>query len=86
MAKPVELLPTAFNWLKRKPFLSEEVIIGIVRFYPTSERKYSDRDHFTVEFNRRKNKKIVRVTIFVHETPSVYYVYKMHSTGFKRHK
>lgn len=79
MTKPVLISPTAYRWLQRHRFLSEEVIIGIVLNCPTSERKYSDDNRFQIIFKRRKNGKFVKITLWVHENKDSLYVGKLHS-------
>jgi len=80
MRKPVELGPTAYRWLLRHPFMSEDVIISVIQGFPVEARKYTDKDHFEISFRRKKNKKHVKVTIWVHETTFKYKVYKAHSS------
>jgi len=80
MRKIVELGPTAYRWLLRHPFMTEDAIIGAVQDFPIHERKYTDKENFELSFNRKKNKKYVKITIWVHETSAKYTVYKMHSS------
>jgi len=80
MRKTVELGPTAYRWILGHPFMSEDVVIGVVIEFPTSKREYIDEDHFKITFRRKKNKKSVNVTIWIQETTSTYFVYKMHSS------
>jgi len=56
MRKTVELGPTAYRWILRHPFMSEDVVIGVVLYFPTGEREYIDEDHFKITFRRKKNK------------------------------
>ncbi len=80
MRKTVALGPSAYGWLLRHPFMSEDVIIGIIQDFPINVREYIDGDNFKISFRRKKNKKFVNVIIWVRETPLEYFVYKMHST------
>jgi len=80
MRKTVELGPTAYRWILRHPFMSEDVVVGVVLHFPTTERESINEDHFKITFRRKKNRKSVNVTIWVEETPVRYFVYKMHST------
>jgi len=82
MRKTVELGSTAYQWMTRHRFISETVIISVIQDYPTSSREYIDKNHFTISFKRKKNKKFVKVTIWVEEKPSTYFVYKIHSERF----
>jgi len=75
--KSVVLGRRAFEWLLRHRFMSEDVIIGIVKYHPT--RHYSDEQHFEIEFKRKKDHKLVLVKIFVEETSEKLFVYKIHS-------
>jgi hypothetical protein len=79
MTKAVQLSPTAHEWLRRHQFLSEEVILSVVLHCPTNERKYTDSNHFQIDFRRRKDGGFVKITIWVHDRATEYYVGKMHS-------
>jgi len=79
MRKPVELSPSAYRWILRHPFISEDVIIGIVQDAPSNVREYISEDYFKISFNRKKNRKLVKVIVWVQETSSRYFAYKMHS-------
>ena len=80
MSKTIELSPSAYSWLLRHPFMREDVIISVIQDFPITVREYINGDHFKLSFNRKKNKKFVKVTIWVHETPTRCFVYKLHST------
>jgi len=80
MRKTVELGPSAYRWILRHPFMSEDVVVGVVLEFPTSKREYINKDNFKIIFRRKKNKKSVNVTIWIQENPSTYFVYKMHSS------
>lgn len=84
MTKRVRLGRKAFDWLRRKLFLPEQVIVDNVKFLPPNKRKYIDHNHFTVDFNRKTNKKVLKITVYVEETSTEYFVYKMHSEGLRR--
>jgi len=79
MRKTIELGPSAYRWLLRHRFMTEDVIISVIQDFPIIVREYINDDHFTLSFNRKKNKKFVKVIIWVHETLTKYYVYKLHS-------
>jgi hypothetical protein len=79
MTKRVEIGPTAYRWLLRHHFVSEEAVIGIVLHCPINERKYLDDDKFQVTFKRRKDSKFVNVTLWVQERQTTFYVGKIHS-------
>jgi hypothetical protein len=79
MIKAVEIGPTAYRWLLRHRFASEEVIIGVVLHCPANERKYLDDSNFLIVFKRRKNSKFVKITLWVQERQTTFYVGKMHS-------
>lgn len=79
MTKAVLISPTAYRWLQRHRFVSEEVIIGIVLHCPISERKYSDDNRFQIVFKRRKNSKFVNITLWVEEKENTFFVGKIHS-------
>ena len=79
MTKAVLISPTAYRWLQRHRFVSEEVIIGIVLHCPTSERKYSDDNRFQIVFKRRKNSKFVNITLWMEEKENAFFVGKIHS-------
>ncbi len=79
MTKTVEMSPTAYRWLLRHPFVSEEVIIGMVLHCPVNERKNSKDDKFQVTFKRRRNSKFVNVTLWVQERQTTFFVGKIHS-------
>ena len=77
MGKSVVLSKRAYEWLLRHRFMSEEVIIGIVKNYPF--RNYRNGQHFVITFGRKKNHGLVSVTISVRETSEELLVYKIHS-------
>jgi hypothetical protein len=79
MKKPVLMSLTAYQWLQRHRFISEEVIIGIVLYTPRVECRYIDDQHYQLVFKRRKNGKFVEITIWVHERQDSLYVGKLHS-------
>jgi len=79
MTKAVLISPAAYRWLQRHRFVSEEVIIGIILNCPTSDRKYTDDNSFQITFKRRKNGKLVNITLWVHERQDSFYVGKIHS-------
>ncbi len=79
MTKPVLISSTAYRWLQRHHFISEEVIIGIVLHCPTSERKHSEDNSYQIAFKRRKNGKLVKITVWVNESKESFYVGKLHS-------
>lgn len=79
MTKQVLISPASYRWLQRHRFIAEEAIIGIILNCPTSERKYSGDDRFQIIFKRRKNGKIVKITIWIDERKDSFYVGKMHS-------
>ncbi len=79
MTKAVLMSPTAYRWLQRHPFVSEEAIIGIILNCPTRERKYFDDERFQITFKRRKNGKFVNITLWIHERQDSFYIGKMHS-------
>jgi len=79
MTKAVLISPAAYRWLQRHRFVSEEALIGIVLHCPTSERKYSDDNRFQIVFKRRKNGKLVKITLWVEERKDLFYVGKLHS-------
>jgi len=80
MRKTVELGPTAYRWLLRHRFMREDIILSVIQDFPIAIREYMDDDHFKLSFNRKKNKEFVKIIIWVHETPTKYFVYKLHST------
>ena len=79
MRKAVELGPTAYLWLTRHRFVSGPVIVSVVQNSPTASRKYVDDDHFTISFRRKKNRRLVEITVWVEERTLTYFVYKIHS-------
>lgn len=79
MNNTIELSQTAYQWLLRHPFMSEEKIIGIVQQTPESERKYIDDTHFEISFKTRSNSHILEIIIWTHERLTTYFVYKIHS-------
>jgi hypothetical protein len=79
MMKTVEMGPTAYGWLLRHRFMSEEVIIGVVLHSPVTERKYLEDDKFQITFKRKKNGKFVNVILWVQERQTTFYVSKIHS-------
>jgi len=82
----VRLTEEAFNQLADHPYLTEDAIIGIVKDSTLETREYVDANHFRVAFHRKKNKKWVTVTIWVHEKPQEYLVYGIHSVGLPKRK
>lgn len=46
---------------------------------PSGERIQLCDDRFQIEFRRRKNGKFVKITLWIHERSSTFYVYKIHS-------
>lgn len=80
MAKTVELSPTAYRWMLRHRFISEETLIGIVLHCPLKERKYLGENKFQIKFKKRKNKKLVEITLWVEESPYTFYIQRIHST------
>jgi len=79
MSKGVELGPAAYRWLQRHRFVTEEALIGIVLHTPASERKYADENRFQISFLRKKNRKFVRVTLWIEERQTTFFVGKAHS-------
>ena len=79
MMKRVELGPVAYRWLIRHRFISETVIISIVQSTPKSSREYLNENHFVINFRRKKDGGYVKITMWVKETTSTYFVYKLHS-------
>jgi len=82
----VRLTEEAFNQLIDHPYLTEDTIIGIVKDSTFETREYADTNHFRVVFHRKKNKKWVTITIWVHEKPQEYVVYGIHSVGLSKRK
>lgn len=79
MSKRVELGPAAYRWLQRHRFISEETLIGIVLQTPTSERKYLTNNSFQISFFKKKNKKFVKITLWVEERQTTFFIGKAHS-------
>lgn len=79
MTKTVELSYSAYRWLLRHDFMTEDDILSVIKDFPIAVREYIDMDHFKLSFNKKKNRKFVRVTIWVQETSTRYLVYKIHS-------
>ena len=79
MSKRVELGPAAYRWLQRHRFVSEEVLIGIVLYTPKSERKYTDENKFQLSFTRKKNGKFVKITLWIEEKQTTFFIGKAHS-------
>lgn len=77
MGKSVVLSRSAYEWLLRHRFMSEEVIIGVVKSFPL--RNYLNDEYFDITFRRKKNHGLVSITIFMHETSERLLVYKVHS-------
>jgi len=82
----VRLSEEAFNQLADHPYLTEDLIIGIVEDSSSEEREYEDPDHFSLTFPRKKNKKWVSVTIKVHEKAQEFLVYGIHSRRLSKRK
>jgi len=80
MPKRVELSPTAYRWVLKHRFISEEVLIGIVLHCPFDERKYIDKNKFQIAFKRRKNKKLVEILLWIEEKQETFCIQKIHST------
>ncbi|MBS7632544.1 hypothetical protein KEJ15_02830 [Candidatus Bathyarchaeota archaeon] len=80
MSKRVELSPTAYKWMLRHRFISEEALIGIVLHCPLEERKYIGKNKFQVLFKKRKNKKFVEIMLWVEERQEIFCIQKIHST------
>lgn len=78
MSKRVELGPAAYRWLQRHRFISEETLIGIVLQTPTSERKYLTNNSFQISFFKKKNKKFVKITLWVEERQTTFFIGKAH--------
>jgi hypothetical protein len=78
--KRVRLSEEAFYQLASHPYLTEDTIIGVVEDLPKKMRIYTDSTHFHITFHRKKNKKWVSVTIWVHEREYEDIVYGIHST------
>jgi hypothetical protein len=81
MAKTVELSSTAYRWMLRHRFISEETLIGIVLNCPFEERRYFNENKFQIKFKRKKNKKLVEITLWVEELQHTFYIRRIHSTG-----
>jgi len=77
--KEVRFTEEAFNQIAGHPYLTEDLIIGIVKDSILEDRKYEDSDHFHITFPRKKNKKWINVTVIVHEKPHEFLVYGIHS-------
>jgi len=77
MNKRVDFTYTVLFWLLGKDFVTEEVIMNIVRDFPTSKRMkvHGQKDCFTIEARRGKR----WIVIWVHEYPNRFLVYKLHS-------
>jgi hypothetical protein len=80
MQKRVELSLTAYKWMLRHRFISEETLIGIVLHCPLEERKYTGKNKFQISFKRRKNRKFVEITLWVEERQETFCIQKIHST------
>ena len=80
MRKTIELKPTAYRWLLRHRFMTEDVIMSVIQDLPLTNRENINANHFKLSFNRKKNKKFVKVIMWIHETSTKYIVYKMHCT------
>lgn len=80
MIKTVELSFTAYKWMLRHRFISEETLIGVVLHCPLEERRYIGENRFQIKFKRRKNKKLVEITLWVEERPNIFFIQKIHST------
>jgi len=79
MSKRVELGPAAYRWLQRHRFISEETLIGIVLQTPASKRKYLDDNSFQISFYRKKNKKIRKITLWIEERQTTFFIGKAHA-------
>ncbi len=81
MMKPVRLKEMAYEWVKRHPFMTEDVIVGVVQTFPKSSRVYEVDDVYTLSFRRRKNSGSVQVKVWIQETTDELIVLKAHSQG-----
>jgi hypothetical protein len=79
MGKRVELGSAAYRWLQRHRYVTEEALIGVVLHTPASERKYTDENRFQISFLRKKNRKFVRVTLWIEERQAIFFIGKAHS-------
>jgi len=79
MNKTVELSQTAYQWILRHRFISEDRIRSVVQQTPVSERLYTDEDHFEITFKTRNNCHVLQIIIWTHERQTTYLVYKIHS-------
>jgi hypothetical protein len=79
MTKRVELGPAAYRWLQRHRFVSEEALISVVLHTPESERKYTDENRFQLSFLKKKNRKFVRITLWIEERQTTLFIGKAHS-------
>jgi len=79
MSKRIELGPAAYRWLQRHRFVTEEALIGIVLHTPTDGRKYLGENRFQISFLRKKNKKFVKITLWIEERQTTFFIGKVHS-------
>ena len=57
--------------LQRHRFISEETLIGVVLQTPASERKYLTNNSFQISFYKKKNKKFVKVTLWIEDSKNL---------------
>jgi len=81
MEKTVEFTYAASKWIiDKRDFITEDVVIGVLKDFPKSERiQLPEKDCFQIIFRRKRRGKFVEVIAWVHEYPSRLLVYKLHS-------
>lgn len=80
MSKPVEFTYAASKWMfNNRDFITEDVIINVLKDFPESERTSLEEDCFQIDFRRKRRGKFVEVLVWVHEYPSRFLVFKLHS-------
>jgi hypothetical protein len=63
--------------------MTEDGIQSAIKDFPETEREYIGDDDFKLSFNKKKNSRFVRITLWVRESSTRYFVYKIHSSRIR---
>jgi len=78
MPKVVQITRTVQRSLQRHRFINEAWVRQIILDMPMERRRYINEEEFIIQTLRRKDKKTVKVSLWVHDYGWRFLVYKVH--------
>ena len=78
MPKVVQTTHTVQRGLQRHRFINEAWIRQIILDIPIERRKYINEEEFVIESLRRTDKKIAKISLWVHDYGWRFLVFKIH--------